>query len=43
MAKILELACETLATYGKVHQLGDGALYIIDHWDGLTRFLWTPR
>ena len=42
MEKILALARETLAAYGKVHQLGDGALYIIDHWAGLTRFLDDP-
>jgi hypothetical protein len=43
MAQILELARATLAAYGKVHQLGDGALYIIDHWDGLSRFLDDPQ
>jgi hypothetical protein len=42
MAQILQLAHATLAAYGKVHQLGDGALYIIDHWDGLSRFLDDP-
>jgi len=42
MAMILKLAHETLAAYGKAHQLGDGSLYIIDHWDGLTRFLDDP-
>jgi transposase len=42
MEKILVLAHETLAAYGKAHQLGDGALYIIDHWAGLTRFLDDP-
>jgi transposase len=42
MAQILLLARATLAAYGKAHQLGDGALYIIDHWDGLSRFLDDP-
>ena len=42
MEQILTLARETLAAYGKAHQLGDGALYIIDHWAGLTRFLDDP-
>jgi hypothetical protein len=42
MARILKLAHDTLAAYGKAHQLGDGALYIIDHWDGLSRFLDDP-
>lgn len=42
MERILALARETLAAYGKAHQLGDGALYIIDHWAGLTRFLDDP-
>ena len=42
MAQVLATAREALAAYGKVHQLGDGGLYIIDHWDGLTRFLDDP-
>ncbi|MEK7423314.1 MAG: IS66 family transposase, partial [Actinomycetota bacterium] len=42
MEQIRETAHATLAAYGKAHQLGDGALYIIDHWHGLTRFLDDP-
>ncbi len=42
MEQILAHAQATLAAYGKAHQLGDGALYIIDHWAGLTRFLDDP-
>ena len=42
MERILALARATLDAYGKAHQLGDGALYIIDHWAGLTRFLDDP-
>lgn len=42
MERILAHAQATLAAYGKAHQLGDGALYIIDHWAGLTRFLDDP-
>ena len=42
MERILAHAQATLAAYGKAHQLGDGSLYIIDHWAGLTRFLDDP-
>ena len=43
MEKILAHARETLAAYGPAHQLGDGAKYIIDHWNGLSRFLDDPH
>jgi Transposase IS66 family len=31
------------ARYPATHQLGDGAHYLIDYWDGLTRFLDHPE
>jgi transposase len=42
MSQVLATAREALTAYGKEHQLGDGGLYIIDHWAGLTRFLDDP-
>jgi len=42
MEQIKITAQHTLDAYGKVHQLGDGAQYILDYWHGLTRFLDDP-
>ena len=42
MEQIRAVAQATVTAYGTTHALGDGASYIIDHWDGLTRFLDDP-
>ena len=43
MAQIKTEAERIAARYPATHQLGDGAHYLIDYWDGLTRFLDHPE
>ena len=43
MEQIKAEAERIAARYPATHQLGDGAHYIIDYWDGLTRFLDHPE
>jgi transposase len=42
MEQIRAAAQAMITAYGTKHRLGDGASYIIDYWDGLTRFLDDP-
>jgi hypothetical protein len=42
MADLKAEAERIVAAYPASHQLADGARYILDHWDGLTRFLDQP-
>jgi transposase len=43
MAQLKAEAERIAARYPGTHQLGDGAHYILDYWDGLTRFLDHPE